>query len=82
VIVISSGTPRNFVGALRSNAFSDGIRPKRAFVFLDAMEQRILPNLKAQVDVFGSISRKEEGKAILRKEGHVSLKVGIIGYPE
>jgi len=41
-------------------------------VFLDAMEQRILPNLKAQVDVFGSISRKEEGEAILRKEGHDS----------
>jgi len=67
-----TATARNSVGALRSTAFSGGIRPKRAFVFLDAMEQRILPNLKAQVDVFGSISRKEEGKAILRKEGHVS----------
>jgi len=37
-------------------------------VFLDAMEPRISPNLKAHVSVFGSISRKEEGKAIVRKE--------------
>jgi hypothetical protein len=70
--VISFVAPRNLVGALRSNAFSGGTQPKRAFVFLDAMEQRSLPNLKAQVDVFGSISRQEEAKAIIRKEGHVS----------
>jgi hypothetical protein len=40
----------------------------RAFVFLDAMEPRISPNLEAHVDVFRSISRKEGRKAILRKE--------------
>jgi hypothetical protein len=32
------------------------------------MEPRISPNLEAHVDVFGRVSRKEEGKAILRKE--------------
>ena len=37
-------------------------------MFLDAMEPRILPNLKAQVDVFGGISRREQGKPILAKE--------------
>jgi repressor of nif and glnA expression len=32
------------------------------------MEPRISPNLEAQVDVFGGISRREQGKPILAKE--------------